>query len=48
MYITDIDQWQKINDNDQHVVNEVEHMGIKQRWIVFYSNAANYRAKNNY
>ncbi|MCP4325345.1 MAG: IS1634 family transposase, partial [Alteromonadales bacterium] len=37
-------QWQKIDDNYQYRVNEISHMDIKQRWIVIYSTAANYRA----
>lgn len=38
-------KWQRIDDNYQFQVNDVEHMDIKQRWIVFYSKAANHRAK---
>jgi len=37
-------KWQRMDDNYQYQVNDVEHMDIKQRWIVFYSKAANYRA----
>ena len=37
-------KWQRVDDNYQYKVNDVEHMGIKQRWIVIYSNAANHRA----
>ncbi|RJY01617.1 IS1634 family transposase, partial [Parashewanella spongiae] len=40
-------QWTEIDDNYQYVVNDVEHMEIKQRWVVIYSNAANYRAKKS-
>lgn len=40
-------QWIKIDDNYQYVINEVEHMEIKQRWMVIYSNAANHRAKKS-
>ncbi|MCP4326732.1 MAG: IS1634 family transposase, partial [Alteromonadales bacterium] len=40
-------QWTNIDDNYQYVINEVEHMGIKQRWMVVYSNAANNRAKKS-
>lgn len=40
-------QWSTINDNYQYITNEVEHMGIKQRWIVIYSNAANHRAESS-
>ena len=40
-------QWTVIDDNYQYVVNDVEHMGIKQRWMVTYSNAANHRAKKS-
>lgn len=40
-------QWTKIDDNYQYVINEVEHMGIKQRWMVIYSNAANHRANKS-
>jgi transposase len=40
-------QWTEIDDNYQYVINEVEHMGIKQRWMVVYSNAANNRAKKS-
>ena len=40
-------QWIKIDDNYQYVINEVEHMGIKQRWMVIYSNAANHRAQKS-
>jgi len=40
-------QWLKIDDNYQYVINKVEHMGIKQRWMVIYSNAANHRAKKS-
>ena len=35
---------EKIDDNYQYIVNKVEHMDIKQRWIVIYSSAANHRA----
>lgn len=35
---------EEINDNYQCVVNKVERMDIKQRWIVIYSSAANHRA----
>lgn len=38
------EQWKNIDTNYQYVVNKVEHMGIKQRWIVIYSSAANHRA----
>lgn len=38
-------KWQRIDDNYQYQVNDVEHMDIKQRWIVFYSKAANHRAE---
>lgn len=38
-------KWQKIDDNYQYQVNDVEHMDIKQRWTVFYSKAANHRAE---
>jgi len=37
-------KWQRIDENYQYQVNDVEHMDIKQRWIVFYSKAANHRA----
>ncbi|MBE8168873.1 MAG: IS1634 family transposase [Shewanella sp.] len=40
-------QWTEIDDNYQYVVNDVEHMGIKQRWLVIYSNAANHRVKKS-
>lgn len=40
-------QWTNIDDNYQYVINEVEHMAIKQRWMVIYSNAANHRAKKS-
>ena len=40
-------QWIKIDDNYQYVINEVDHMEIKQRWMVIYSNAANHRAKKS-
>ena len=36
--------WQRIDDNYRYRVNDVEHMDIKQRWLVIYSNAANHRA----
>ncbi len=39
------DKWQRIDDNYQYKVNDVEHMDIKQRWIVFYSKAANHRVE---
>jgi len=42
-----VNQWTNIDDNYQYVINEVEHMGIKQRWMVIYSNAANHRAKKS-
>ncbi len=38
------DSWIRIDDNYQYVVSHVEHMGINQRWMVVYSNAANNRA----
>lgn len=37
-------QWTSIDDNYQYRVNEVEHMDIKQRWIVVNSKAAGERA----
>ena len=37
-------QWTTIDDNYQYRVNEVEHMDIKQRWIVVNSKAAGERA----
>ncbi len=37
-------QWTNIDDNYQYRVNEVEHMDIKQRWIVVNSKAAGERA----
>jgi transposase len=37
-------EWTTIDDNYQYSVNEVEHMGIKQRWIVVNSKAAGERA----
>jgi transposase len=37
-------QWTYIDDNYQYSVNEVEHMGIKQRWMVVNSKAAGERA----
>jgi transposase len=36
--------WTTIDDNYQYRVNEVEHMDIKQRWIVVNSKAAGERA----
>ena len=39
------DKWQRIDDNYKYQVNDVEHMDIKQRWIVFYSKAASHRAE---
>ena len=36
--------WERIDDNYRYRINDVEHMDIKQRWIVIYSNAANHRA----
>jgi transposase len=38
-------KWQVIDDNYQYTVHEVEHMDIKQRWIVVHSKAANERAE---
>jgi len=40
-------QWINIDDNYQYVIDEVEHMDIKQRWMVVYSNAANSRAQKS-
>ena len=40
-------QWISIDDNYQYVVEEVEHMGVKQRWMVIYSKAANSRAQKS-
>jgi transposase len=39
-----VQQWTTIDDNYQYTVNEVEHMDIKQRWIVVNSKAAGERA----
>jgi transposase len=39
------DNWQRIDDNYKYKVNDIKHMDIKQRWIVFYSEAANHRAE---
>ena len=39
-----VQQWTTIDDNYQYRVNEVEHMDIKQRWIVVNSKAAGERA----
>lgn len=40
-------QWISIDDNYQYVVEEVEHMGVKQRWMIIYSKAANSRAQKS-
>ena len=40
-------QWVNIDDNYQYVVEEIEHMGIKQRWMIIYSKAANSRAQKS-
>ena len=39
-----VQKWTTIDDNYQYTVNEVEHMDIKQRWIVVNSKAAGERA----
>jgi transposase len=39
-----VQQWTTIDDHYQNRVNEVEHMDIKQRWIVVNSKAAGERA----
>ena len=38
------DKWITIDDNYRYVSNDVTDLGIEQRWIVFYSDAANARA----
>ena len=38
------DDWQVIDDNYRYQVKHVEHMDIKQRWIIVYSAAAHSRA----
>jgi predicted transposase YbfD/YdcC len=38
-------KWIGIDDNYQYIIEEVNHMKIKQRWMTIYSKAANSRAK---
>ncbi|MBE0357738.1 IS1634 family transposase [Pseudoalteromonas aliena] len=40
-------QWVNIDDNYQYVIEEVDHMGIEQRWMIIYSKAANSRAQKS-
>lgn len=38
-------EWTKVDDNYKYAPLSLEHMKIKQRWLVVYSKAANERAK---
>lgn len=40
-------EWTRINDNYKYRALKVEHMGIAQRWLVVYSNAAKERAQKS-
>ena len=40
-------EWVGIDDNYQYVIEEVNHMGIQQRWMTIYSKAANSRAQKS-
>ena len=40
-------QWTTIDDNYRYMIENIEHMEIKQRWMVVYSNAANHRAQKS-
>lgn len=41
----DLDKWQKIDEENRLQAFEIEHYGIKQKWIVIHSKAAEERAR---
>ena len=41
----ELNEWLNLNNQDKYQVIEIEHYGIKQRWIIVYSTAANSRAQ---
>ena len=41
----DLNDWVILDDKNRYHVIETEHIGIKQRWVIVYSTAANGRAQ---